>query len=124
MNSIGFESIDLATIDRSVLASITGNGPRVGKYFVNLRACGFAAERLRNAAINSDIIICDEIGPMEIKSGEFLDSVGNSLNVDKKVVSVVHQKLKHVVIDQFTYRSSYLRNLSLENRDKVNEILF
>lgn len=33
---IGFEFIDLTTSDRSVLASITGNGPRVGKYFVNL----------------------------------------------------------------------------------------
>jgi nucleoside-triphosphatase len=32
---IGFEFIDLATSDRSVLASITGNGPRVGKYFVS-----------------------------------------------------------------------------------------
>jgi nucleoside-triphosphatase len=27
---------DLASNDRNVLASIAGNGPRVGKYFVNL----------------------------------------------------------------------------------------
>ncbi len=61
---IGFEFIDLTTNDRSVLASITGNGPKVGKYFVNLAGCRFAAERLKNAVRNSDIIICDEIGPM------------------------------------------------------------
>jgi nucleoside-triphosphatase len=120
---IGFEFIDLATSDRSVLASITGNGPRVGKYFVNLTGCRFAAERLKNAASNSDIIICDEIGPMELKSGEFIDSVENLLDVDKKVVVVVHQKLKHTVTDQFRYKSSLLINLGLENRDKVNEIL-
>ena len=38
----GFEFIDLATNDRDVLASITGNGPMVGKYFVNLSGCRFA----------------------------------------------------------------------------------
>jgi nucleoside-triphosphatase THEP1 len=65
---IGFEFIDLTTNDINVLASITGNGPKVGKYFVNIAGCGFAAERLTNPVRNSDVIICDEIGPMELKS--------------------------------------------------------
>jgi nucleoside-triphosphatase len=64
----GFEFIDLATNDRDILASITGNGPRVGKYYVNLSGCRFAAERLINALVTSEVIICDEIGPMELKS--------------------------------------------------------
>jgi nucleoside-triphosphatase len=38
---IGFEFIDLSTGDKSVLASL--NGPKVGKYFVNLEGCRFAA---------------------------------------------------------------------------------
>jgi nucleoside-triphosphatase len=120
---IGFEFIDLTTNDRSVLASITGIGPKVGKYFVNLAGCRFAAERLKNAVRNSDIIICDEIGPMELKSGEFIDCVKNLLDVDKKVIVVVHQKLQHVVTDEFRDKSSLLINLGLENRDHVNEIL-
>jgi nucleoside-triphosphatase len=61
---IGFEFIDLGTNDRNVLASIAGNGPKVGKYFVNIAGCRFAAERLRNSVRISDVIICDEIGPM------------------------------------------------------------
>ena len=120
---IGFEFIDLTTNDRSVLASITGNGPKVGKYFVNVAGCRFAAERLKNAVRNSDIIICDEIGPMELKSREFVDSVKNLLYVNKKVIVVVHQKLQHVVTDEFIDKSGLLINLGLENRDKVNEIL-
>lgn len=120
---IGFEFIDLTTNDRSVLASITGNGPKVGKYFVNVAGCRFAAERLKNAVRNSDIIICDEIGPMELKSREFVDSVKNLLYVNKKVIVVVHQKLQHVVTDEFRDKSGLLINLGLENRDKVNEIL-
>jgi nucleoside-triphosphatase len=120
---IGFEFIDLTTDDRSVLASITGNGPKIGKYFVNLAGCRFAAERLKNAVKNSDIIICDEIGPMELKSEEFVDSVKNLLDVDKKVIVVIHQKLQHAVTDEFRDKSSLLIDVGLENRDNINEIL-
>jgi nucleoside-triphosphatase THEP1 len=56
-------------------------------------------------------------------SEEFIDSV-EYLDVDKKVVVVVHQKLKHIMTDQLRYKSSLLTiNLGLENRDKINEIL-
>jgi nucleoside-triphosphatase len=120
---VGFEFIDLTSNDRSVLASITGNGPKVGKYFVNIAGCRFAAERLTNAVRNSDVIICDEIGPMELKSREFIHSVKNLLEVDKKVIVVVHQKLQHLLTDEFRNKSSLLINLDLENREKVNEIL-
>src|SRR6266487_2707698 len=81
---IGFEFIDLTTNDRNVLAYITGKGPKVGKYFVNVAGCSFAAERLTNAIRNSEVIICDEIGPMELKSSDFIDSVKNLFDVDKK----------------------------------------
>jgi nucleoside-triphosphatase len=117
---IGFEFIDLGTDDKSVLASLTGRGPKVGKYFVNLEV---AAERLKDAVKNSDIIICDEIGPMELKSKEFIDSVKDLLNVDKKVIVVVHQKLIHAVTDEFRYRCSLLIEMNLQNREKISEIL-
>jgi nucleoside-triphosphatase len=64
------------------LASITGNGPRVGKYFVNISGCRFAAELLINAPITSEVIICDEIGPMELKSKEFVDVMKNLLKTE------------------------------------------
>ena len=121
---MGFEFIDLTTNDRHILASITGNGPRVGKYFVNIAGCRFAAERLTNAIRNSDIIVCDEVGPMELKSKEFIYSLKNLLYVEKKVVVVLHQKLQHPLIDEFRNKSSLLLNLDLKNREKVNEILF
>ncbi|MDQ5869860.1 MAG: NTPase [Thermoproteota archaeon] len=120
---VGFEFIDLITNDTNVLASITGNGPNVGKYFVSLEGCRFAAERLSGAIKSCDVIICDEIGPMELKSIDFINSVKNLLNVDKKVIVVVHQKLHHPLIDKFRNKSSLQINIDLENREKVNEIL-
>jgi nucleoside-triphosphatase THEP1 len=98
---VGFEFIDLNTNDARVLASITGKGPKIGKYFVDLAGCRFAAERLNGAIKNSDVIICDEIGP----------------------IVVIHQKLQHPLIDQFKKKSSLIINLDLENRAKVNQIL-
>ncbi len=120
---IVFEFIDLITNDRSVLASITGNGPRVGKYFINLEGCRFAAKCLINAIDNSDVVICDEIGPMELQSREFTDSVKNLLHTDKNVIVVVHQKLRHPLIDEFRNKSEVLIELGLKNREKVDAML-
>jgi nucleoside-triphosphatase len=53
----GFEFIDLATNDGEVLASVTENGPKIGKYFVNLAGCRFAADRLKIALISPDVIV-------------------------------------------------------------------
>jgi nucleoside-triphosphatase len=120
---IGFKFIDLITNDANVLASITGNGPKVGKYFVNLEGCSFAAERLQAAIKSCDVIICDEDRPMELKSREFIDSAKNLLDVDKKVIVVVHQKLQHPLTEQFRKKSNLLISLDLGNRDKINEKL-
>ena len=76
--------------------------------------------------LENDIIVCDEVGPMELKSKEFIYSYSlkNLLYVEKKVVVVLHQKLQHPLIDEFRNKSSLLINLDLKNREKVNEILF
>jgi len=120
---IGFEFIDLMTNDRSVLASIAGNGPKIGKYFINLAGCRFAAERLSVAVKNSNVIICDEIGPMELKSREFTDSVKKLLDVDKKVIVVLHEKIQHPLTEQFKKKSSLIIDLNLENRENVIQML-
>jgi nucleoside-triphosphatase len=120
---IGFEFIDLATNDRDVLASVTGNGPRVGKYFVNLEGCRFAADRVKNALINSDVIICDEVGPMELKSNEFIDTLKYLLKTDKKALVVIHQKLEHPLIREFREKPNSLININIGNREKVAKIL-
>jgi nucleoside-triphosphatase len=120
---IGFEFIDLATNDRDVLASVTGNGPRVGKYFVKLTGCRFAADRVKNALINSDVIICDEVGPMELKSNEFIDTVKYLPKTDKKAIVVIHQKLEHPLIRELREKPNSLININIGNREKVAKIL-
>ena len=85
-----------------------------GKDYVDREGCHFAVERLSAAIKNFDVIICGEIGPMELKSGELADSLQKLLVVDKIVVVVVHQKLKHPLIEQFKRKSSFTINIDLE----------
>lgn len=120
---IGFEFIDLASNERYSLASTTGNGPRVGRYIINLDGCRFAADRLNNAIKNSDIIVCDELGPMEFKSKEFTDCVKNLLKTDKTVIVVVHKRMQHTLIDQFKKAANLLIKIDLQNRDKAHNLL-
>lgn len=120
---VGFEFVDLTTNERVILASTTGSGPRMGKYFINLDGCRFAAEILIKAIKFSDVIICDELGPMEFKSKEFPDCVKGMLALDKPVIVVVHKRLQHPVIDQFRKKASLLINIDLQNRNKAPDLL-
>jgi len=120
---IGFEFVDLTTNERATLSSITGRGPRMGKYFVDLDGCSFAVEKLSKAIKDSDVIICDELGPMEFKSKEFVDCAKDMLQLDKPIIVVVHKRLQHLIIDQFRKKASFLINVDLQNRNKAPDLL-
>ncbi|MEE8132242.1 MAG: NTPase [Nitrososphaerales archaeon] len=120
---IGFEFVDINTNETASLASIGGTGPNLGKYSIDIEGCGFAVRVLRRALVNADIVICDELGPMEFKSKEFIDCVKDMLNLDKLVIAVVHKKLKYPVIDQFREKASFMINLDIQNRNKVPYLL-
>ncbi|HLE34712.1 MAG TPA: NTPase [Nitrososphaerales archaeon] len=119
----GFEFIDLSTNQKATLASTSGKGPRIGKYFVDLEGCRFAVDVLIEAIRKSDVIICDELGPMEFKSQEFVDCVKSIVDLDKPVIVVVHRSLRHPVIDEFRNRASFSINIDLQNRNKAPDLL-
>lgn len=60
---------------------------------------------------------------MELKSKEFIGSAKNLLDVDKKTIVVVHEKLQHPLADQFRKNSRLIIRLDLGNREEVSEIL-
>ena len=96
---------------------------RLENILLALKAVVLQTERLNRAIKSCDVIVCDEIGPMELKSIEFINSAKNLLEIDKKIIVVVHQMLRHPLVEQFKNKSSFLINIDLENREKVNEIL-
>jgi nucleoside-triphosphatase THEP1 len=60
---------------------------------------------------------------MELKSIEFINSAKNLLEIEKKIIVVVHQKHHHPLVEQFKNKSSLLINIEFENREKLHEIL-
>ncbi len=91
----GFSIEDLVTGMTGILSHVKGSGPRVGKYHVNLEdLAGIGADALRNS-LDCDLVVIDEIGPMELKSEEFILAVEEVLESDRPVLAVLHRSSKH-----------------------------
>ncbi len=93
---VGFEILDLTTGDVGTLASIEGEGPRLGRYRVNLRDLEkIGARAVERAAEEADLVVIDEIGPMELFSESFAKAVETALESDRPMLVVVHAKSQH-----------------------------
>ncbi|OYT26859.1 MAG: hypothetical protein B6U95_06915 [Thermofilum sp. ex4484_82] len=120
---IGFEVEDVKTGKKGYLARVgVGVGPRVGKYTVNIREFeAIGVKALVDAIDEADVIIVDEIGPMELYSLKFKEAVRNAVESEKPVVATIHWKASR---DPFC-RAILSRNdvkiieLSFRSRDKV-----
>jgi len=114
---VGFKIIALDTGEEGILASIRGTshlpGVPFGKYIVHvdeIERVGVSA--IRRALGEADLIVIDEIGPMEYKSDEFIRVVGEVLKSEKPLLAVVHRKMA----DKFRPLGK-LHTLSVENRN-------
>lgn len=92
----GFKIIDIGSNKTGVLAGVdlNINGPRIGKYIVNLIDLdNIGVKAIENAVKYSDLIVIDEIGPMELYSEKFRNIVLNIMNMDKPLLATVHWKI-------------------------------
>lgn len=115
---MGFEIRDIATGKQGMLAHKQGAGPRVGSYHVNipdLNNIGVAA--IRNA-MSSELIVIDEIAPMEFKSPEFIRAVEDALDSDKNMLVVLHQKSAHPVAQRIR-KEFVVYTVTPENRERL-----
>jgi nucleoside-triphosphatase len=99
---IGFEILDLASMRSGTLASIKQKeGPRIGKYKVNLKdVAEIGAKAIEYALSNSDLVICDEIGPMEMFSPELRRAVSQLMHSSKVILGSVHKRLIDPLIEE------------------------
>lgn len=121
---IGFVIQDLNTGRRGELASIKKiSGPRVGKYFVNLKDLAeIGAKSLISAIDECDFIVCDEIGPMELHSPEFRRAVLRAVNSGKPFICSIHWRLKDPVINEVK-RLGELIEVTYSNRNDLLDTL-
>ena len=94
-NRIGFEILDLSSGRQGWLASIhQEQGPRVGKYRVNIGDLDrIGVHAILVADESMDAVIIDEIGPMEFFSERFIAAVKQVVEGRKLVVCTIHWRM-------------------------------
>ncbi|GFO97125.1 putative NTPase [groundwater metagenome] len=115
---VGFEILDIATGKQGILAHRHGAGPCVGSYHVNLEDLNSVGVAAIKNAMSKDLIVIDEIAPMEFKSPEFIVAVEEALDSDKSMLVVLHQKSGHPVAQRIR-REFLVYTVTPENREKV-----
>lgn len=122
---VGFEVRDLTSGRVGVLASVeTKFGPRVGRYRVNLTdLAGVGAAGVSAASESSEVVIIDEVGPMELVSPEFRRAVAKCIGSGKPILAVVHERLEDDLISELKAKATAFHILSVDNRDEVADEL-
>ncbi|NHV99817.1 MAG: NTPase [Thaumarchaeota archaeon] len=90
----GFLVEDLKTGLKGLMASVNySSGPRVGRYFVSLAEIErVGVKAIRDAVENAEVVIIDEIGPMELYSEPFRKAVSEAFSSGKSIVATIHEK--------------------------------
>ncbi|RLI05132.1 hypothetical protein DRO26_03085 [Candidatus Bathyarchaeota archaeon] len=118
---IGFEITDLLTGQKGFLAKLHGEGPRLGKYRVNLKdLVDVGVNAVKLALEKSDIVVVDEVGPMELFSEEFKRVVDEALKSDKPLIGVIHYRAKDPLIEKVKKSKNVtVLEVTIENRDNL-----
>lgn len=90
---VGFEMVTLDG-ERPVLAHVDFEGPeRLGKYHVDVAALeGVGVRAVRRSVEAGRLVVIDEIGPMEAKSGRFREAVIAVLDSDAPLLGTIHRR--------------------------------
>ncbi len=113
---IGFKLVNLTSGEETWLAKVGEGKVRVGKYAVfvdNLE--GF----LKGVDTDSELLIIDEVGPMELKSGTFVEFMRGVVGRDNVLVTV-HYRSKHWLVEEIK-KQFKVYTIDERNRDAVAE---
>jgi len=123
---VGFEIVNFETQERGWLAHVNQpDGPQVSKYRVNLRDLEtIGADSIRNAVAKAQIVIIDEIGPMELFSPAFKEAVIQAVNSQKPVLGVIHHRARDPLINSVKTRDDVeIIDVTNENRGSLHNLL-
>jgi len=90
----------------------------VGSYHVNLEDLNNIGVASIKNAMKSDLIVIDEIAPMEFKSPEFILAVEDALGSDTNMLVVLHQKSSHPVAERIR-KEFEIFTVTKENREII-----
>lgn len=118
----GFSLEDLSTHETGTLAHISQrDGPPVGRYRVNLADIQrIAVTAIKRAIAEADVIIVDELGPMELNSMPFVLAVEMALETQKHLVGTIHKRASRYLIAAIKSNPAYqILEVTLDNRNEL-----
>jgi nucleoside-triphosphatase len=114
----GFELLDVSTGMVGLLADESGDGPQLGKYRVHLDDLDLIGAQAVENALGCDLIVVDEVGPMELSSHSFVLAVEKAIASPKPMLVVLHQWSNHRLAKKI--RGSFrVLTVTRENRDSL-----
>jgi nucleoside-triphosphatase len=120
---IGFQVISLEGKRGELALKGTGSGPRVGSYCVNVKDF----ERIALPSLEVEerkVLLIDEIGKMECRSGEFVRRVEQAFETDHPILATIPLRGGGDFIDNIRRRKDVEPILvTRENRDELPEQL-
>ena len=115
---IGFELLDLSTGSVGILADETGSGPQLGKYRVHPEDLDNIGAHAIESSLKCDLIVVDEVGPMELSSRRFVSAVENAISSDRPMLVVLHEWSNHRLAKKI--RSTFkVITVTRENRETI-----
>ncbi|MEM1579402.1 MAG: NTPase [Archaeoglobaceae archaeon] len=112
----GFRLIDLSTNRSAQLARVGKGKVMVGKYEVLVENF---EKFLDEISFDGDLIVIDEVGPMELKSQKFVSIVDKLIEKDN-LLFTVHYRANHWLLEKIK-KEFRLFVLSEANRNKIAE---
>lgn len=120
---VGFAVIDVATGREGVLAHIhLAAGPRLGRYRVNLKDLEeIGAAAIERAVEACQLVVVDEVGPMELKSPRFVAAVARALEEAQNLLVTVHRASNHHLTYRIRHECDQLIRLAKSNRNEKTQ---
>ena len=123
---VGFSVIDIGSGQEGVLAHMhLAQGPRLGRYRVNLKDLEeIGAAAIERAIQECQLVVVDEVGPMELKSPRFVAAVERALEGASNLLVTVHRASNHHLAYRIRHECDQLIRLTESNRtEKTQQVI-
>ncbi len=120
---IGFALVDLDSGEERLFARVGTAGDKMGRYVVDVRAIEeLGIPAIHRAIETRELVVIDEIAPMELRAAGFVAAVERALASDKALLIATHANATHPIADRARQELQLVR-VKLSNRDALVDVV-
>ena len=123
---VGFKILALDTGREGWLAHVRQSvGPKIGKYRVCMKDLeSIGVDAILRAIKETEIVVIDEVGPMELFSQSFRRAVTEALNSKKIILGTIHYRIRTPLVTKIKEREDVeIIEVTRGNRETLPETI-